>query len=533
MKFLIYLLYLISCFILSAGAWGADAVTPIPPASMSQSVKAEADQIEYDQDLGIIRLAGHVKVHYGNRLFESESAVFYTKSNVLSTDKDYSIYEDNKLLVSGKSASYNILESAISSMGGYTQITNDDKILYLKAKNITNASNAQILYDAEATLCNRIDKDYRITATKVIYNTSTKNATLENATIFLGNTPIFYLPSITTKLREAKKNKKPRELFPVITSTLQRGTAVKVDLFDMLDLVGLESPKGDIVFAPYITSYSKIGWGGGANVYYTVSNNDYLELAADYKNDVGLNGGIIYARDSFVPRSFLNGPLTVYADRRDIRNGVSFDNYFTYYNITELPYIVYSNGHALGETAGVNISTNYSLGYGSFNETLIGSVGAVSPSVMETKTNGIAGLSFNKPVYSSPNQSLSYTLGLSENYSAYSGGKSQSSANLSNTIDYSLYFLTARVSLVSLNQAGFSPFAFDRRSTNDKYLVTGGKIALGNDFYIPWGYNKNLDNNTDTLIMYGLYYETDCLKFGFKTNTVAQDLTIDLLIKGL
>jgi hypothetical protein len=430
--------------------------------------------------------------------------------------------------LSGKAIAYNITQTSLSQLDNYVAIVNEDKVVFIKAKKVENVDGVQIFYDADASLCSRADKDYHIYTSKVLFNSKTKYLTMENATIYMGNVPLFYWPSVTSKLKEKKKRKKSKELFPQITSNQQRGTVIKIDLADVFDMMGYESPEGDITFTPYIVSYNKIGWGGGANLYYEMDDKNYMEAMIDYKNDVGLGGGLIY-NHNITPTEFYR----IYMDKRDMQNSLSLDNYFTYYSITELPYIIYNNSYSIGSFIGMPARLNYNLGYGAFSQTLIGST-AVAPAIYDERYSGTIGVNFDHPIYKDEVQVLSYNLGLGESYSGYGrSGAMQSVANMTNTVNYSLYFLATSVSYVSLNQLGFSPFAFDRRSVGDRYLVTSGKIALGSDFYIPLGYNRNLDTNADTLIMYGLYYETDCLKFGFKTNAISQEYSIDLLIKGL
>lgn len=530
MKFITYLLYIISCFIISAQAFGLDAASkPVSLQSASNTLKVTADKIDYDEETRIVILTGHVRITFGGRVFESEYARFDTNTNMLITDREYTISENGKPLVSGKAIAYNITQTSLSQFDNYVAIVSGDNVVFIKAKKVENIDGKQVFVDADASLCSRADKDYHIYSSRVTYDPTGKTMTMENATIYMGNVPIFYWPSITSKIKDKKKRKKNKELFPQITSTQQRGSAIKIELADVLDLMGYESHEGNITFSPYVVSYSKIGWGGGANIYYEMSDNDYMEGMIDYKNDVGLGGGVIYTHNIAPAEGY-----SVYLDKRDIRNGVSLDNYFTYYSITELPYVTYGNSYSIGSFIGMPARLSYNLGYGSFSETLIGASAALSPAVYDDRYSGTLGLSFTHPIYSDDVQNLSYGLGLSESYSGYGrSGATQSVANMTNTINYSLYFLATSTSLVNLSQSGFSPFAFDRRSVGDRYLVTSGKIALGSDFYIPLGYNRNLDANTDTLIMYGLYYETDCLKFGFKTNTISQEYSIDLLIKGL
>lgn len=527
MKFLISLLYIILVVITAGEALAADNQTT-KPASGANTLRIEADKIEYDQDSQVVIVSGHAKITYGSRVFESEEARFDSKTNILSSNKEYTIYENGKAVISGKSIAYNITETSISHLDDYVAIVNEGKAAFVKAKKIENTSEGQVFTNADATLCTRVEKDYHISASKISYNMTTKKLYMENPVVYLGNVPIFYLPYLNTIVKEKKKKKKPRELFPQISSTQQRGTALKVELGDVLDLMGYESPEGDVTFSPYVVNYSKIGWGGGANLYYEINDKDYIEAMADYKNDVGLGGGIIYTHTIAPSEGY-----TIYLDKRDMLNGTSLDNYFTYYSITELPYVTYNNSYSIGSFIGMPARFGYSLGYGSFSETLIAST-AAGPAINDERYSANIGANFDHSIYESDIQKLSYGLGLSENYSSYGRStKTQSVANMTNTINYSLYFLSTSVSLVSLNQQGFSPFAFDKRSIGDRYLVTSGRIALGSDFYIPLGYNKNLDNNTDTLILYGLYYETDCLKFGFRANTVSQEVAVDLLVKGL
>lgn len=527
MKFLISLLYIILVIITAGEALAADNQAT-KPASGANTLRIEADKIEYDQDSQVVIVSGHAKITYGNRVFESEEARFDSKTNILSTNKEYTIYENGKAVISGKSIAYNITEASISHLDDYVAIVNEGKAAFVKAKKIENTSEGQVFTNADATLCTRVEKDYHISASKITYNMDTKKLYMENAFIYMGNVPIFYLPSLSMKIKEKKKRKKPRELFPQITTTQQRGTAIKAELGDIFDMMGYESPEGEVTFSPYVVNYSKIGWGGGANLYYEMNSKEYIEAMVDYKNDVKVTGGIIYTRNISSSDGY-----TVYLDKRDILNGTSLDNYFTYYSITELPYILYSNSYSIGSFIGMPARLGYSLGYGSFSETLIG-VASASPSINDERYSANIGANFDHTIYESDVQRVSYGLSLSENYASYGRStKTQSVANMTNTLNYSLYFLSTSVSLVSLNQQGFSPFSFDKRGIGDRYLVTSGRIALGSDFYIPLGYNRNLDNNTDILILYGLYYETDCLKFGFRANTISQEVAIDLLVKGL
>lgn len=530
MKFITYLLYIISCFIISAQAFGLDVASkPVSLQSASNTLKVTADKIDYDEETRIVILTGHVRVTYGGRVFESEYARFDSSTNMLITDRDYTISENGKPLINGKAIAYNVTQSTLSQLDNYVAIVNEDNVVFIKAKKVENIDGKQVFHDADASLCNRADKDYHIYSSKVTYDPTGKNMTMENATIYMGSVPIFYWPSITSKLKDKKKKKKNKELFPQITSTPQRGTAFKVELADVLDLMGYESPEGNITFSPYVVSYSKIGWGGGANIYYEMSERDYMEGMIDYKNDVGLGGGVIYTHGIGPSEGY-----SIYMDKRDVRNGVSLDNYFTYYSITELPNIIYNNSYSIGSFIGMPARLSYGLGYAAFTESLIGSASGAVSSVADNRFSSSIGVGFSHPIYKDDVQELSYGLGIGEGYSSYSrSGNTQSVANMTNTINYSLYFLSTSTSLINFNQAGFSPFAFDRRGVGDRYLSTSGKVALGSDFYIPLGYGRNLDANTDTLIMYGLYYETDCLKFGFRTNTISGEYWIDLLIKGL
>lgn len=491
----IHCLISIVCFLL---------VFPLSASAEEQKVKIEADSIEYSASDDVAVARGHVTLYYQGMIFKSEKLEYEASNWVVKTDQPFVILQDHQEM-KGIGIQYNLRDNM--AMGGNTMLIRGRG--QLRSQSIIWKGDRYETTDAFFSSCSKTDKDYYITARQANYYPQRKKNNLElvDASLFLYGTRIITFPSLTLTVGEKKKLRK--RILPAVEYSSQRGSSLSYDYGYWSD-----DHNDGIISVEY---YSQIGFGGRISHYYDINENESVEGMIRYLSDTGMQGGAgyrhVYGEDE----------LQILAMRRDIVNSGSFTNYYTYYLITQLPEIQWTNaGRPIGDSG---FSMGYQLSYGDYSENLITSAGPSLSQVKRSRWRGSLNLGY-RPISLSPSTRLSPSIG--ETYSSYSGGEFQSSAfgqlSFNQTLWGSAWMEAGYRHLI---QDGLSPFNFDQRDISNNFFIGSLDSPLWGDLWAGVSYVKDLDRNADSILDYRLRYLTDCLQFTFTYGVISKGWSIE------
>lgn len=240
-----------------------------------QEIYFSADEIETDEDMGIIEAKGNVVVTRGKMELTSDKLWYdqkgdrvVAKGNVVIKEEDGSLLYTDEVALSEKMKRADVNKVKVimrdeSRIWADTFIkkTNDNK-------QMRNAS-----YTA-CDMCKGKSPLWQVDARKVNYDAAKQNINYNDALIRVKNVPVFYLPFLSHPSPEVKR--RSGLLMTSMGSSSYLGEYVQPMYFFNV------SDQTDFIFSPYISTDRDIIWGGQYRQYFY---NGHIKAEGTYLDD--------------------------------------------------------------------------------------------------------------------------------------------------------------------------------------------------------------------------------------------------------
>ncbi len=262
-------------------------MTDIVPALNTKKKTAEedmeiyfsADELEANEDNGVIMAKGNVVVTRGNlqltadrMYYNQRSDVITAEGNVVLVEEDGSVLYTDEIKLSDKMS-----RAAINKV---KVIMRDETRIWADSF-VKKANDNKQMRNASYTACDMCEGRsplWQIDARKVNYDAEGQNINYNDAVVRIKDVPVFYLPFLSHPSPEVKR--RSGLLMTSMGSSSYLGQYLQPMYFwDISD-------QTDIIFSPYLTTDRDVVLGGQYRQYFY---NGHIKMEGTYLEDNGKN----------------------------------------------------------------------------------------------------------------------------------------------------------------------------------------------------------------------------------------------------
>lgn len=240
-----------------------DILTPKPPTDKENpETYFSADEVENNQELGLITALGNVEIIRNNITVKADKVIYNQKEDTITAIENVVILDDTGNVVFSDYAE--LTDRMTKGEMENIKIIMADKTRVAAHKFRRGDKDKKIMNYAVYTPCD-VCKDsnplWQIKARKVEHNAEDKDIHYQNATIEVKGMPVFYTPFLSHPDPSVKR--RSGFLFPRISSNSYLGAAIQGQYFWNI------SDQEDILFNPIVSSDKGVVYGAAYNKYYT------------------------------------------------------------------------------------------------------------------------------------------------------------------------------------------------------------------------------------------------------------------------
>ena len=319
-------------FCLLTAAAGAAAQNP----SEGGPIVFTADEVTYNEELGIVVASGKVEFAQGARVLQADTVTYNQKTNIVTASGNVSLLSEN-----GDVAFANYLEVTDDLKNGIIRdiglLLSDRSRLAGAGGRIQNGTKREIrkgVY-SPCELCQENKTAaplWQVKAVEVVHDTETKEIVYKDAWVEMGGVPVMYTPYLSHP--DPTVTRKSGFLVPTYGSDSQLGLILKTPYFFNL------APDKDLTVEPMFLTKERPAIGGEYRQRFT---NGFLQTSGSYtyvdtETPNGLGTVENYSRGHF----FAKGLFDIDPTWRAGFNGgyTSDDTYLRMYRISSQPMIV-------------------------------------------------------------------------------------------------------------------------------------------------------------------------------------------------
>lgn len=219
------------------------------PPDKKTPIKFAADEVDYDKQLGVITLRGHVQLFQGERILEADTVSYNQGTDIAIANGNVALLEPTGEVV----------------FSSYMELTKDLKegmirdIRMLLADNSRFAANGGTLHGTRTYLnqavfspCNLCTNDptrpplWQIKAAKVMHDSETKEIYFRDMTLELWGVPVFYTPYFSAPDPTVKR--RTGVLTPELALSSHLGASLTLPYYWAI------SDSQDVTIAPQVTT---------------------------------------------------------------------------------------------------------------------------------------------------------------------------------------------------------------------------------------------------------------------------------------
>lgn len=228
---------------------GAPAAAQAPIAE-DQPALITADEVTYNEELGIVTARGHVEVSQGPRILVADTVSYNVRTDVVTASGEVALLEPSGevLFADYAEVTGDLREAFIRDVG--LLLTDKSRLAAVSA--VRTEGNRTELTKAVYSPCELCEDDptraplWQLKARKVVHDQEAQSVTYRDATFEVFGLPIFWTPYFTHP--DPTVDRKTGFLAPTFGSSSDLGVTAEVPFFIVID------DTADATFAPIFTS---------------------------------------------------------------------------------------------------------------------------------------------------------------------------------------------------------------------------------------------------------------------------------------
>lgn len=262
-------------------AWAPSAFTQselLERPDPNQPVALVADQISFDNELGIVTADGSVEVYYGDRTLTADRIVYDDRTGRISATGQIVIRDPSGTTVYADAADLDAELRDGIVLGAQSVLAENVRLAAVEGQRIDGRYNAlsKVVYSPCYVCAENPTPLWRIRARRVIHDDEARIIHYENATFDVLGVPIAWLPYF--RHPDPTVERASGFLTPSFLSSSTYGYGLKVPLFWVID------DQSDLTFEPFFTTndglimqgeYRHVFVNGGFEIAGSIGYNDY------------------------------------------------------------------------------------------------------------------------------------------------------------------------------------------------------------------------------------------------------------------
>ncbi|MFN4281480.1 MAG: LPS-assembly protein LptD [Alphaproteobacteria bacterium] len=253
----------------------AQAARPQPPATEEGAYLLKADEMDFDESLGLVVARGNVEISQGQRVLMADTVTYNQKTDIMTASGNVSLLEPTGDVL----------------FSDYAEFTDDLKTGAVQGIRMLMADNSRLAANGGRRLggvttemskavyspCELCKDDptraplWQLKAVRVTHDTVAKQVEYRDATLEMFGLPVLYLPYFSHPDPSVKRQS--GFLFPSYGSSTDLGTFVRVPYYWAI------SDDKDLTFSPTYTTDQGMVWAGE---YRQRFNNGELDFSGSY-----------------------------------------------------------------------------------------------------------------------------------------------------------------------------------------------------------------------------------------------------------
>ena len=192
-----------------------------------KDIELFADNVEQNETKAVIK--GGLLVSYDGKVMSAQEGIYDIEKKLLILKGNVVILDETGKKINAKELEVNLDNNNIK-FHHFFEIDKDN--IWISALNAIKESNNISLKNAIFSSCDVKNPDWKITFSKAIYNTKSKELKLSDAKIYINDLPIFYMPYLYLPL---SKERRSGFLFPTFSYDKKEGFIYSQPYFWAID----------------------------------------------------------------------------------------------------------------------------------------------------------------------------------------------------------------------------------------------------------------------------------------------------------